>query len=226
MARTDALKGEVGPLYADLEHRAIRALKDERVASALRARYRYVFVDEYQDVSDVQEPSTRPSGPRTAFHGGRRQQSIYRFRRPTPPVPGKIPPFQARRRRPAGTRAEAELSLPAAVLSWSTGCSRGDDRRRRESSTTMPRASGPARTSRATTCPQLHILERPTPRRNRGGELTGGEREGQTIAARIQSLVGTPYFRRAEGLRATVEYRDLWCWRAPRPHPGGTVEPC
>ena len=50
------LKREAGVLdYNDLEHIALKLLSKESVAKALRDKYRYVFVDEYQDVNPVQE---------------------------------------------------------------------------------------------------------------------------------------------------------------------------
>ncbi len=80
------LKAERSALsYADLEHRAILALSDDRVASSLRARYPYVFVDEYQDVSGVQEAIIkRVAGPGRLFMVGDVKQSIYRFRQADP----------------------------------------------------------------------------------------------------------------------------------------------
>ena len=49
-------KAERGVLdYNDLEHKALALLKDEDIACEVRAIYRYVFVDEYQDVNPVQE---------------------------------------------------------------------------------------------------------------------------------------------------------------------------
>lgn len=75
-----ALKQERSRLdYNDLEHFTLRLLQQEEVLSALREKYRYVFVDEYQDVNPVQERIL------SAFTGqvflvGDTKQSIYGFR--------------------------------------------------------------------------------------------------------------------------------------------------
>ena len=74
-----------GLTYADLELKTLRALGDADVARAVRARYDYVFVDEYQDTSDIQEALVRAvSGPDNLFMVGDVKQSIYRFRQAEP----------------------------------------------------------------------------------------------------------------------------------------------
>ena len=71
--------------FTDLEHRALRALEDEGVRAALRERYEYVFVDEYQDVSDIQEAVIRRVAREdNLFCVGDVKQSIYRFRNAEP----------------------------------------------------------------------------------------------------------------------------------------------
>ncbi len=74
-----------GLSYSDLEHRTLRALEDPAVAGELRQRYDQVFVDEYQDTSDVQEALigciTRGNN---LFMVGDVKQSIYRFRQAEP----------------------------------------------------------------------------------------------------------------------------------------------
>ena len=82
----EAHKGELGGLsYSDLEHRTLRALKDSAVADELRERYDHIFVDEYQDTSDVQEALvTRIARGNNLFMVGDVKQSIYRFRQAEP----------------------------------------------------------------------------------------------------------------------------------------------
>ncbi len=82
----DEMKKERGALsYADLEKRTLFALADENVADAARARFSYVFVDEYQDTSDVQEAIVRRvARPGRLFMVGDVKQSIYRFRQAEP----------------------------------------------------------------------------------------------------------------------------------------------
>ena len=49
-------KREAGVLdYDDLEHYALKVLEQEDACAAVREKYRYVFVDEYQDVNPAQD---------------------------------------------------------------------------------------------------------------------------------------------------------------------------
>ena len=76
--------------FDDLEHEALRALtgEDAGVREALEQRYRYIFVDEYQDSSALQEAilSSFAGLGRTdaLFQVGDIKQSVYRFRRALP----------------------------------------------------------------------------------------------------------------------------------------------
>jgi superfamily I DNA/RNA helicase len=68
--------------YADLVHRAAVVAEGAEAGDALRARYRYVFVDEYQDTDPAQERLLRAlvgvGGDLVAF--GDPDQAIYAFR--------------------------------------------------------------------------------------------------------------------------------------------------
>ncbi len=71
--------------FDDLEHRALRILADQDVRLSLKARYSHILVDEYQDISDVQEAvlSALSRGDNMFFVGDVKQ-SIYRFRNAEP----------------------------------------------------------------------------------------------------------------------------------------------
>ena len=70
-----------GLTYSDLEHRTLRALQDPDTARSVRERYDYVFVDEYQDTSDIQEALVRAiCRADNLFMVGDVKQSISRFR--------------------------------------------------------------------------------------------------------------------------------------------------
>ncbi len=74
-------KRERGVLdYNDLEHKALKLLSDEEIVSEVREKYRYVFVDEYQDVNPVQEAIVSRLGGENLFLVGDVKQSIYGFR--------------------------------------------------------------------------------------------------------------------------------------------------
>ena len=82
----EAAKAEQSGLtYADLEHRTLRALSNPETARGMRERYDYIFVDEYQDTSDMQEALVRAiCRPDNLFMVGDVKQSIYRFRMAEP----------------------------------------------------------------------------------------------------------------------------------------------
>ena len=72
--------------FADLEHKALAILRDESERKREQRRYRYVFVDECQDISTIQDALIRMlSGEdNTLFMVGDVKQSIYRFRQANP----------------------------------------------------------------------------------------------------------------------------------------------
>ncbi|UCG55783.1 MAG: helicase-exonuclease AddAB subunit AddA [Phycisphaerales bacterium] len=83
--------------FADLEHLALELLtdgggsEDERAPSetalALRSRYKYIFVDEYQDINSVQEGIISAlSGGDNVFVVGDVKQSIYAWRGAKPTI--------------------------------------------------------------------------------------------------------------------------------------------
>ncbi len=77
----ERLKAERGALdYNDLEHKALQLLNMEEVAAEVRKKYRYVFVDEYQDVNPVQEALITALGGENLFLVGDVKQAIYGFR--------------------------------------------------------------------------------------------------------------------------------------------------
>ncbi len=79
--------------YADLEHLAAQLLTHEdgsptELAAAVSARFQEVMVDEYQDVSEVQDQIFRAvsDGGKRLFLVGDVKQSIYRFRLADPTI--------------------------------------------------------------------------------------------------------------------------------------------
>lgn len=71
--------------FNDLEHYAYQALQDGEVKKALSEKYRAVFIDEYQDVSNLQEAILSSLRSLSSyFMVGDVKQSIYRFRQADP----------------------------------------------------------------------------------------------------------------------------------------------
>ncbi|MCL1888203.1 MAG: UvrD-helicase domain-containing protein, partial [Kiritimatiellaeota bacterium] len=78
--------------FSDLEHMALEILQQPELQAAISARFDAIFVDEYQDISGIQEailqavsrPSAEGSLPFLRFYVGDVKQSIYRFRQADP----------------------------------------------------------------------------------------------------------------------------------------------
>ena len=69
--------------YGDLEHLTLKALKDPAVRQAVAGGYDALFIDEYQDVSGIQEAilnALHEGQDNLLFMVGDVKQSIYRFR--------------------------------------------------------------------------------------------------------------------------------------------------
>ena len=86
--RYDAKKREKRVIdFADMEHIAVRILKNDEAADTLRRRFRFIFVDEYQDTNNIQENLiSRISRPDNVFRVGDVKQSIYKFRQAEPEI--------------------------------------------------------------------------------------------------------------------------------------------
>lgn len=86
--RYDAKKRENRMIdFADMEHIAVRILRNNEAAETLRKRFRFIFVDEYQDTNNIQEHLiSRVARPDNVFRVGDVKQSIYRFRQAEPEI--------------------------------------------------------------------------------------------------------------------------------------------
>lgn len=73
--------------YADLEKGMISLLEDDLVLNELKSKYKYIFVDEYQDINNLQEDIlTKLSNGLNLYMIGDVKQSIYGFRLCTPDI--------------------------------------------------------------------------------------------------------------------------------------------
>ncbi len=66
--------------FADLEHCALQVLADEQIRAEVKNKYKYIFVDEYQDTNGVQEAIISALEKDNVFMVGDAKQSIYGFR--------------------------------------------------------------------------------------------------------------------------------------------------
>ena len=73
--------------FNDLEHRCLLTLQNENIAKSIKQKYKYVFVDEYQDTNDIQEAIlNKICNDNNLFMVGDIKQSIYRFRECCPQI--------------------------------------------------------------------------------------------------------------------------------------------
>lgn len=66
--------------FNDLEHFALKILSIEEIKNDIKSRYKYIFVDEYQDINGVQEKIISLLENNNLFMVGDVKQSIYGFR--------------------------------------------------------------------------------------------------------------------------------------------------
>lgn len=84
----EAGKKESGLMdFADMEHNAARILKNPDIADILRKRFKYIFIDEYQDTNNLQEHLIGCFAREdNVFKVGDVKQSIYKFRQAEPAI--------------------------------------------------------------------------------------------------------------------------------------------
>lgn len=67
--------------FNDVEHYTLKLLEEEEVSNFYKNKFKYIFIDEYQDSNQVQETiMNRIKGHNNLFMVGDVKQSIYRFR--------------------------------------------------------------------------------------------------------------------------------------------------
>ena len=73
--------------FPDMEHSAVRILRKPEAAETLKRRFRYIFVDEYQDTNRIQETLISSIARHdNVFRVGDVKQSIYKFRQAEPSI--------------------------------------------------------------------------------------------------------------------------------------------
>lgn len=218
--------------FDDLEHGALRALEQPEVRQDLAGRYRYVFIDEYQDSSAIQEAIigsfAREDG---LFLVGDVKQSIYRFRQAEPALfLEKAARFdreeekQSRRidlQRNFRSRAnvlEGVNAVFSRIMRADATEIEYDEREKLFCGLPVREDDAPL---------ELHLIyqaedgARQTPDEEEmeaGGaeeaqegerELAAVEREAMIAAQRIRELVGTPFYDAKTGEERLLAYRDV-----------------
>ncbi|MBQ7052504.1 MAG: helicase-exonuclease AddAB subunit AddA [Clostridia bacterium] len=205
--------------FNDLEHGALRALEDEDVRSALFERYRYVFIDEYQDSSAIQEAIVSSFAREDGlFLVGDVKQSIYRFRQAEPSLFLDKAARYDRADEPFSRRIDLQNNFRsrANVLHGVNAVfgriMRGDvteieyDEREMLIPGLGERDDDPA--------VELHLIYRQEDEaqdeaEDETRELASVEREALIAAQRIRELVGTPFYDAKAGGERPLAYRDM-----------------
>ncbi|MDO4799461.1 MAG: UvrD-helicase domain-containing protein, partial [Bacillota bacterium] len=192
--------------YNDLEQYAIRILADDGIAGEVRASYRYLYVDEYQDSSAIQEHILdRIARADNRFMVGDIKQSIYKFRNAEPSIfARKLSRFL----RIDAMEEAAALAEPNATIVL------GDNfRTRREILETINQVF------------ERHMHGEvefdETAKLNAGAAYESEEssyveylrvskdKEEVAVADRIASLIGTPIYDARAGIFRPCRYRDI-----------------
>ena len=66
--------------FSDLQKYALILLEDENILKEVKSKYKYIFIDEYQDVNEVQERLVSILASDNVFMVGDSKQNIYAFR--------------------------------------------------------------------------------------------------------------------------------------------------
>ena len=73
--------------FSDLEHFALKILKDNSIKEQVKDNYKQIYVDEYQDINNIQESIIQSvASENNLFLVGDVKQSIYRFRNTNPQI--------------------------------------------------------------------------------------------------------------------------------------------
>ncbi len=206
--------------FDDLEHGALAALELPEVRAALREQYRYVFIDEYQDSSAIQEAIigsfAREDG---LFLVGDVKQSIYRFRQAEPSLflqkaaRFDLPEREQERRIDLQKNFRSRANVLEAANAVFGRIMRAEETEIEYDEREKLFCGLPAREDDPPV--ELHILYQPgedsaeeddeTAER----ELVAVEREAKVVAARIRELVGTPFYDAKTETERPLRYRDM-----------------
>ncbi|AWW26462.1 helicase-exonuclease AddAB subunit AddA [Acetobacterium sp. KB-1] len=208
--------------YNDLEQLTLKILGDPEVADEVRARYRYIFLDEYQDTNEMQETILkRIVRDNNYFMVGDVKQSIYRFRLADPTIfIGKYKSFGKDENlnnslvtlnqnfRSAQGVVNSVNAIFEKIMSVGLGEINYDEQARLNKG--LPH-DGPYQKT------EIHIIEE---QKQEAGELqafeeqeqedlTAVEIEARFVAEKIQSLVGTTFFDTRNNQERAINYGDF-----------------
>lgn len=208
--------------FNDLEHNALKALELPEVRDALNRQYRYVFIDEYQDSSAIQEAIigsfAREDG---LFLVGDVKQSIYRFRQAEPALfleKAKRFDLEERtleRRIDLQKNFRSRANVLEAANAVFSRIMREDETEIEYDEREKLFCGLPAREDDPPV--ELHILYQNGEEadddaegdENRRREWVAVEREAQVVARRIHELVGMTFYDAKTDSERTIRYSDI-----------------
>lgn len=210
--------------YNDLEQLTLKILMDPEVADEVRARYRYIFLDEYQDTNEMQETILQQIvRNNNYFMVGDVKQSIYRFRLADPTIfIGKYESF-GRDENPNNSLVTLNQNFRSAqgvinsvnaifekVMSAGLGEINYDEQARLNKG--LPH-EGPYQKT------EIHIIEEQKKEVEAGDvqaydeqeqeDVTAVEVEARFVANQIQALVGTTFFDTRHNQERAINYGDF-----------------
>lgn len=200
--------------FNDLEHFTLALLQNPQVAKEVQERYRYVFLDEYQDTNAMQETIIQKIVRRdNYFMVGDVKQSIYRFRLADPGI--FIEKYHAFSREAQGEGTLVTLSknfrssqavvdsvnhVFKAIMSENLGEVAYDERAQLYKG--LP-AQGPYRHTK------IHLLETKAEEDEAAATTDPVELEARFIAGEIKARVGKPIFITKTGESRRLTYSDI-----------------
>ena len=221
--RYDAKKREKRVIdFADMEHIAVRILKNDDAADTLRRRFRFIFVDEYQDTNNIQENLiSRVARPDNVFRVGDVKQSIYKFRQAEPEIFERLYARYTAGEEPSGIAIDLGRNFRTnnAAITYINHVFKSvmdgyDERSMLYTGIECP--------PEYDFIPEVHVLiddsgeeEDDTFDSEDGGadeeieELSKEEAEAEYIAGLVQSIIGTEFFDSKTRTVRTAEARDI-----------------
>lgn len=203
--------------FNDLEHLALAILQDPLAAREYRQRYKYIFVDEYQDSNLVQETLLNCiARPDNLFMVGDVKQSIYRFRLADPGLFLEKYRLYEEEGNTACQRIDLKINFRsqpriiaavnyvfARTMNRHVGELDYDEKAFSFSGLKLPeKASVPVKLTLIDKQPILKEAER-------GEDRSDAAREASVVARIIKDLKGRPIYDAGLGGSRPIEYRDM-----------------
>lgn len=211
--------------FNDLEHLAIKILESDEIAKQYQQQFEYVFVDEYQDASGIQETIlSRIKRANNLFMVGDIKQSIYKFRLADPKI--FIEKYKAFTRY-EGEPLEADAirvdlkknfrtrdtilgvvnDLFSQIMSEQFGEVDYDEHARLNPGMAFEKSDTPS--------VEVHLIsksesdEDSRPLAIELSQMKNDEIEARAIAHKIKQLIGTPLFHPKKGTFEPCRYKDI-----------------